>query len=133
LPPSPTRRSSDLAVERHAVDPRGERLLRDALADQRSGADGGAAARLAGELVAQLLLERGCAQQHALPGLVDDARVDVRVRAVYREPTRTQLADLEPGLARPTQARMILVHRSDSARCCPLLLLLHYLEHDALV
>src|SRR5690606_36230425 len=120
-------------VERDAVDARGERLLRDALADQRGRTDGGAATRLAGELVAQRLLERGGAQQHALTGLVDDARVDMRVRAVHREPTRTQLAELEPGLARPTQARLILVHRSDSVRCCPLLLLLDFLEHHALV
>src|SRR5512142_944564 len=84
------------AVEGHLGDPRGHRLLGDALADRRRRFLA-AALRVRG---AHVLLERGGGSQHLAARGVHHLGVDVRVRAVHREAHGLLARDAHAGLGR---------------------------------
>src|SRR6267142_565709 len=96
-------------VERDILDAFLFRLGGDALADHLRRL----AVRAVLELRAHLLLDGGGGGEHLVAGGGRDLRVDVQIRAVYRQAHRADLADLEPCLARAAQSGFVFCAHDD--------------------
>src|SRR5690606_19683150 len=105
-------------------------FLGHALAYQTSGGNVGAVSVLAREFFANLGLKRGSADEHTIAFRRDDVRVNVLIRAEYRQAMYAQFGDFPTGRYRTTQTGDFLVHDSSlPAR----LFLLGFFHDDTLV
>src|SRR5215813_1141336 len=114
------------AIERHFADPQLLRLLRDALAHDRSGRLVAALRHLGPKL---LLRSRG-GDEHLRAVAGNDLSVDVLIRPMHREPHDALAALPQPRLRRPADPGLTFV---DHGRFAIPSLLLRFLEHHHLV
>src|SRR5690606_42099430 len=102
------------AVEGDLLDTGSLGFFGHALAHQARRSDVAAVAVLACQLFANFGFERRSADEHTIAFRRDDVRVNVQIRAEYRQAMYAQLGDFPAARYRRTQTGDLLVHESSS-------------------